>query len=67
MDLTATHSTSNPKYLFPFLDPKRILEEMADLGFDLVLEELEDPSHHKEKLRNAFLFLVGLIVSVSLH
>jgi len=63
MDVTATHSVvSQPGYFFPVLKPNDIQKCMSELGFDMTKEELQEPAHHKEKLRKAFQFLVRACV-----
>jgi hypothetical protein len=60
MDYT-TNSGVHPVaagFIFPILKPADIQICMAELGAELSQEELQDPAHHKEKLRKVFTFLV---------
>lgn len=45
-------------FIFPVLKPAEIQQCMLELGTELSEEELQDPAHHKEKLRKVFTFLV---------
>jgi Nuf2 family len=45
-------------FIFPILKPTEIQQCMNELGTELTNEELNDPAHHKEKLRKIFTFLV---------
>jgi hypothetical protein len=45
-------------FIFPVLKASEIQQCMSELGTELNVDELQDPSHHKEKLRKVFLFLV---------
>jgi hypothetical protein len=45
-------------FIFPILKPTDIQQCMYELGTELTSEELNDPAHHKEKLRKIFTFLV---------
>ena len=45
-------------FIFPVLKPNEIQQCMNELGTELTNEELNDPAHHKEKLRKIFTFLV---------
>ena len=47
-------------YLFPLLKPAQIQLWMSDLDIEVSLDELQDPAHHKEKLRKLFTILVRL-------
>jgi hypothetical protein len=45
-------------FIFPILKPIEIQQCMHELGTELTNDELNDPAHHKEKLRKIFTFLV---------
>jgi hypothetical protein len=45
-------------FIFPILKPIEIQQCMHELGTELTNDELNDPAHHKEKLRHIFTFLV---------
>jgi Nuf2 family len=48
-------------FIFPILKPSEIQQCMNELGTELTNEELNDPAHHKEKLRKIFTFLVRMV------
>lgn len=47
-------------FIFPILKPSEIQQCMTELGTELTNDELNDPAHHKEKLRKIFTFLVRI-------
>jgi hypothetical protein len=47
-------------FMFPLLKPAEIQQCLQELGTDLTQEEMQDPAHHKEKLRKVFTFLVRM-------
>jgi Nuf2 family len=51
-------------FIFPILKATEIQQCMHELGTELTNDELNDPAHHKEKLRKIFTFLVRFPVSV---
>lgn len=44
--------------IFPLLKLDVILKCMSEMDMDMTQEELEDPAHHKEKLRKVFAMMV---------
>jgi hypothetical protein len=46
--------------IFPVLKPAEIQQCLQNLGTDLTQEEIQDPAHHKKKLRKVFAFLVRM-------
>lgn len=43
---------------FPILHPSEIIQALARLGIEISKNELNEPSRHREKLRQIFLVLV---------
>ena len=58
IDSPATFSHQKPGYSYPVLKPNEIQSCLRDMGFEITLDELTDPAHHKEKLRDVFTLLV---------
>ena len=61
IDTTGTFSQQKPGYSYPVLKPNEIQSCLHDMGFEITLDELSDPAHHKEKLREMFTLLVRKI------
>jgi hypothetical protein len=61
MDLTSTTpmSVSRKAFQFPVLKPAMIIQCLAELGCEITKEELEEPQHHKEKIRKIFMTMVS--------
>ena len=57
-DSPATYSQQKMGYSYPVLKPQEIQSCLHDMGFEITLDELTDPAHHKEKLREMFTLLV---------
>ncbi len=51
-------------FIFPILKPSEIQQCMTELGTLMTDEELNDPAHHKEKLRKIFTFLVRINICI---
>ena len=58
MDMNGGGGAPVMGFIFPILKPTEIQQCMNELGTELTKEELDDPVHHKEKLRKIFTFLV---------
>ena len=61
MDINGGGGAPVTGFIFPILKPIEIQQCMNELGTELTNEELNDPAHHKEKLRKIFTFLVRAI------
>ena len=54
-------------YKFPILKPTELVQCLSQLGAcnpNITLDELEEPQHCKEKIRQTFLFLVSLVYAL---
>jgi Nuf2 family len=49
---------NKPHFIFPLLKSAEILECLSELEIEMKLEELKEPSSHKQKLRQAWIVLV---------
>jgi hypothetical protein len=45
---------------FPTMKLGQIQTSLAQCGIDISMDELQEPSHHKEKLRKIFLCVVRI-------
>ena len=61
MDLSHTGAPLQG-FIYPILKPADIIQCLSEIGIEISRDELQNPGHHKEKLRKIFTALVRTVL-----